>query len=101
MCKSPSFSSHRLISNTAYKCLHIVKLTNVYVLLIGNFQSFTSDFFGVVGSLGENLDSFSPLGFDIQRNSDHETPKFGLYSVRALKRCLNEKNLSISNDFKI
>ena len=32
---------------------------------------------------------FSPLRFEIQRNSDHETPKIKLYSVRALKCYLN------------
>ena len=38
-------------------------------------QSFTSQIFGVVGPLGETLDFFSPLGFDIQTNSDHKTQK--------------------------
>ena len=33
------------------------------------------------------------MGFDVQTNSDHKTPKIKLYSVRALKRHLNEKNL--------
>ena len=36
---------------------------------------------------------FSPLGFDLQANSDHKTQIIALYSVRALKRCMNEKNL--------
>ena len=49
--------------------------------------------FGIVGPLGENLDYFSRLGFDVQNNSDHKTQKMKLYSVRALKRYLNEKNL--------
>ena len=57
-------------------------------------QSFTSSqFFGVVGSMGENLDIFSSLPFDVQRNSDHKTPKLKLYSARGLKRDLNNKNL--------
>ena len=56
-------------------------------------QSFTSQIFGVVGPFGENLDFFSPLGFDVQTNSDHETQKIKLYSVRASERYLNEKNL--------
>ena len=34
---------------------------------------------------GENLDIFNPLEFEIQRNSDHETPKIK-FSLRALKR---------------
>ena len=37
---------------------------NVYILVIVNIQSFISQFFGVVGPLGENLDFFSLLGFD-------------------------------------
>ena len=37
-------------------------------------QSFTSQILGVAIPLGENFDFFSPLGFEIQRNSDHETP---------------------------
>ena len=44
-------------------------------------------------SLGGKSQFFSPLGFDIQRNSDHETPKIKLYSVKALKSYLNDKNL--------
>ena len=47
----------------------------------------------VVGSLGENLDFFSPLGFDVETNSDHKTQNIKLNSVRDLKRHLNEKNL--------
>ena len=56
-------------------------------------QSFISQIFGVVGSLRENLDFFSLLGFDAQTNSDHKTPEIQLYPVRALKPYLNEKNL--------
>ena len=46
-----------------------------------------------VGPLNENFDFFSPLGFDVQTGSDHKTHKIKLYSVRALKRYQNEKNL--------
>ena len=42
---------------------------------------------------GENLDFYSALGFDVQTNSDLKTQKVRVYSVRALKRFLNEKNL--------
>ena len=56
-------------------------------------QSFTSQIFEVVGPLGENLDFFSPLGFDVQTNSDHKAQKIKLYSVKASKYCLNEKSL--------
>ena len=38
---------------------------------MANIQSFTSQSFGVVGPLGENLNLFSALGFDVQTNSDH------------------------------
>ena len=68
-------------------------------------QSFTSQILGVVGTLGENLDFFSLLGFDIQTNSDHNAPKIKLCSVRALKRLSEwEKSdawSSNGNDFKI
>ena len=49
-----------------WKCLGICN---------ANILSFTSQIFGVVGPLGENLDFFSPLGFDVQTNSDHKTQK--------------------------
>ena len=35
-------------------------------------HSFTSQIFGVVGPLAENMDFISPLGLDIQTNSDHK-----------------------------
>ena len=78
--------SHSFIFNTA-------KIRNYYVFVIGNIQSFISQIFGVVRPLGENKEFFSPLGFDIRRNFYHKTPKIKLYSVIALKRDLNEKNL--------
>ena len=56
-------------------------------------QSTTSQIFGVVGPLGGNVDAFSPLGFHVQSNSDHKTPKLKIYTANALKRYLNEKNL--------
>ena len=49
--------------------------------------------FGVIGSLGENLNFFNPLGVDVQTKSDHKTQKLKLYSVRVLKCYPNEKNL--------
>ena len=55
------------------------------MFVIGSKQSFTSQIFEVVGPLGENWDFFSPLGFDIEKNSDHETSKIKLYSAIALK----------------
>ena len=60
---------------------------------MANIQSFTCQIFGVVGPLGENLNLFSPLGFDVQTNSDLKTQNVKIYSVRALKRYLNEKSL--------
>ena len=48
---------------------------------------------GVVGPSGENLDFFSPLGSDVQTNSDPKIQIIKLHSVRALKRYRNEKNL--------
>ena len=55
------------------------KIRNVYIFVIANIQSFISQIFGVVGPLGENLDLFSPLGFDVETNSDHKTPKIKLH----------------------
>ena len=83
MFKSPSSSSHSLyLTQQNWKCLHVRnwQYTEFHIPNFGSRQSF-----------GKNLDIFSPLGFEIQRNSDHETPKIKLYSVRALKRCLNKK----------
>ena len=80
MFKSPSSSSRNFISN-------IAKIGIVYTFVIGNIQS--------LGPLGENFDFFSPLGFDIlTRHSVPKTPKIELHSVKALKRHLNEKNLT-------
>ena len=69
------------------------KTGNVYIFVVANIQSFTPQIFGVVGPLGENFDFFSPLRFDVQMTSDHKKQKIKLYSVRALKRYLNEKKL--------
>ena len=41
----------------------------------------------------ENLGFFSLLGFDVQTNSEHKPQKIKFYSVRTLKRYLNEENL--------
>ena len=60
--KSPSSSSHS-------------KTGNVYVFVIASIQGFTSQIFGVVRPLGENLDFFSPLGFYAETISDNKTPK--------------------------
>ena len=84
--KSPSSSSHSFIPQHS-------KTGNVYIFVIANIQSFTSQIFGVVGPLGENLDFFNPLEFDVKTSSDHRTQKIKLFSVIALKRYLNEKNL--------
>ena len=89
--KSPSSSSHSSIPSPAncWKCF--IYSSNIFV--IAKIQSLTSQIFGVVGPLGKNLDFLSPLAFNIQTNSDHNIKKIKLYSVRALKRCLDEKNL--------
>ena len=71
---------HLLVAITLYptqqsrKCFHI-----------RNCQYAEFQISGVVGTLGEKLDSFSPLGFDIQRRYDRETQKIKLFSVRALQ----------------
>ena len=62
------------------------------MFVIRNIQSFTSQILGGVSPLGEILDLFSTLGFEIHRNSDHET-------LSELER--SDTCLSTSNDFKI
>ena len=49
-----------------WKCLHIRNR---------QYTEFHISIFGAVGPLAENLDFFSPLGFDVQTNSDHKTQK--------------------------
>ena len=74
--KLTTSSSHSFIPNTAkLKNVHIFvnKTKNVHIFVIANIQSFTSQIFGVIGPLGENLDFFSPLGIDVQTNSYHKT----------------------------
>ena len=72
------------LKQQSWKCLHI-----------RNWQctEFTSQIFGVVSPLGENLSFLSPLGFNIQRHSNHKPHKIKLFSVRTLKRYFNKKNL--------
>ena len=83
--KLPSSSSHSFIPKQQnWKCLHI-RNRQYTEFHISNFWSRRS--------LKENFDFSSPLGFDVQINSDYKTTKINLYSVRALKRYLNEKNL--------
>ena len=68
------------------------------MFVISNSQSFISQILKVVGPFEEKFEFFSPLGFKIRRNSDLETTKIKLHSVRALKRYLNEKNLTHSRE---
>ena len=70
-----------------WKCLHI--LSSQYT----DYRVSHLKFLESSVPLGENLDFFNLLGFDIQTNSDHKTQQIKLYSVRALKCYLNEKNL--------
>ena len=67
-----------------WKCLHIRNC---------QYTEFHISNFGIAGPLGEKLDFFCPLGFDVQTNSDHKDQRIELSSVGALKRCLEEKNL--------
>ena len=67
-----------------WKCLHI-RSHQYTEFRVSNFWSRLS--------LGRNLDFFISLGFDVQTNSNHKTQKVKLYSVRAVKRYLNDKNL--------
>ena len=64
-----------------------------YVFVISNNKSFIFQNLNVVGVLGGKFHFFNPLGFEIQSDFDYKYTKIKLYSVRALKRFLNEKNL--------
>ena len=85
LLKLPSLSSHSFRPNS--------KTGNVYIFVIANIQSFTSQIFWCRWSLGRKPQFLGLLGFDIETNSDHKTQKIKLYSARALKGYLNEKNL--------
>ena len=77
----PAIASYQTQQN--WKCLYI---------RYRNIQNFTLQIFGVVDNWERNPRIFSPLGFDVQANSDHKNQKIKLYSVRAFKRYLYEKN---------
>ena len=66
------------------------KTGNVYILVIGNMQRFTSQIFGIVGPLGENLNFFL-VRWDLTFLS--QKPKNQALLSQSLKRYLNEKNL--------
>ena len=82
------FGRHLLLPIALYstqqnwKCLHVRNR---------HYKDFHISNFWNRRSLGRK--PFSPLEFDVQTNSDHKTQKIKPYSVRALKRYLNEKNL--------
>ena len=67
-----------------WKCLHIRNRQDTE-FHISNFWS--------RWSLRRIPRSFSPVGFDVQTKFDPKSQKIKLYSVRASKRFLNEKNL--------
>ena len=56
-------------------------------------QSFTSQIFGVVGPLGENLDFLVHWDLTLKQILITKPKKIKLYSVRALKLYLYEINL--------
>ena len=66
-----------------WKCLH-VRNRQYIKCHTSNFRSRPS--------LGRKT-RFIPLGFGIQRYSDHETPGIKYYSVGALNRYIEKKNL--------
>ena len=68
------------------------KTGTVYIFVIANIQSFTSQIFGVVSFLEENLDILVSWDLTFKKVIFTKPKKFKLYSVRALKRHLNEKN---------
>ena len=85
--RSLSSSSHSFISNTAKLKMFILTCNCQYTEFhISNFWSHQY--------LGRKLHFLSPLQFDFQTNSDHKPKKIKVYSDRAVKRYLNEKNLT-------
>ena len=56
-------------------------------------QSFTSQIFGVVGPSGENLEFLVRWDMTFKQILITKPKKIQLYSVRALKRYLNKKDL--------
>ena len=61
--------------------ISIFRSGNVYIFVIANIQSFTSQIFGV-----EKTSIFSPLGLDVQINSDHKTQKNQAVLSESFKR---------------
>ena len=95
-------------TNSTKLAHHRLKIRKVIEFF--QFQSLTQHpLFWSRRSLGRSVYFFSPLGFDVQRNSDHKTQNktqnIKLYSVSAFKRYLNERKSdtwsSNGNDFKI
>ena len=65
---------NHLKTNSTKLAHYRLKLRKVIELF--EFQSLMQHpLFGVVGLSGENLDVFSPLGFEAQTNSDNKTQK--------------------------
>ena len=69
------------------------KTGNFSTFVISNNHSLIFQVLKGVDSLGERVDFFSFLGFDVQSNSDLETTIIQLHPNRASKPYLNEKNL--------
>ena len=88
MLKSPSSSSHNLISYRAKVEMFTYSLSEIYRVSQLKFLEWSA----CPLTFWKNLDIFSPLESDIQKYSVHETPNIKLYSVRTLKRHLNEKH---------
>ena len=62
--------------------------------VISDKQSFISENLEVVGPLGEKFKFFIPLGIQIEKDLSHINTRIKLQSFRALKRYLNEENLT-------
>ena len=81
-----SFSYNFIKSN-------IAKLEKFCIFVISNNKSFIPQNLKVAGPLGGKFDFFSLSGFEIQSDLDYRTSTIKCYSFRALKCCLNEKNV--------
>ena len=69
------------------------KAGNLYIIRNRQYAEFHISNFWSRRSLRRKPRPLCPFEFGIQTHSDHNTQKIKLYSARALKRYLKEKNL--------
>ena len=78
-----------MLSSFGHNLLSII--ANLFV--ISNKKSLIYQILKFVGPLRVKFHFFNPLGFEIQSDFDYKASEVKLFSVKALKQYLNEKNL--------